>query len=430
MKFGMQSFKMEDDIALDPVTPVENAEVMVDAQEAQADINEVVQLTDAVEEYVSVSEDLDGVQDEAIEVIESNPSEEVAEEAAVKLERDLNGILCRINGVATSSRFASGMLGRRQESDFKLKGKKGLIAKTESISDMGKKVWEHIKAFFAKIWDFMKSLFERFTALFKSNKSVLEGLKKKLESEEDSKYDSIKKDAKESQQLTFYYKHGKEYVASVGKVLEVFKDTADKALAAAKDSANAKAEDKGAALVKELEGAVTSGFKVGDKITLSSGDFDGLKNTNSFFGFGVNGEGIVGFTAEINDGKYKLTSKTAKFKKGAFEKEKNLREALIDICDYGIDLCSELDGSLIKDAEKEFNDFKKEADDFIKEMFEKKGNEDGSNRGDQAAQKLGQNIITNVASTFSKIVATVGQQPSQVVTAVRNGMSMCEPAKK
>lgn len=421
MKFGMQSFKMENDIALDPVTPAENAEVMVDAQEAQADINEVVQLTDAVEEYVSVSEDLDGVQAEAQEVIDSNPSEEVAEEAAVKLERDLNGILCRINGVATSSRFASGMLGsKRQENDFKMKGKKGLIAKTESISDMGKKVWEHIKAFFAKIWDFMKSLFERFTALFKSNKSVLEGLKKKLESEEDSKYDSIKKDAKESQQLTFYHKYGKVYASHISKMVDEYASRLDGYAEKVKNL------DKDAVKVEVIEKKQIA------ETSLSDGDLEGLSKLKGFLGIGVTGEGVLGLACSVNGTTVKNETKVLKFKKGSFEKEKNLRDKLIEICEYGIDICVDLDSSLVKDAEKAFNDIKKEVQDAIDEVYDSKEEKgQGNNTPERKEfQKKAQKELTFMVSFFSKLVATMGQQPSHVITAVRNGMSMCEPAKK
>lgn len=466
-KYAFGKVRQENDeaAALDQA-PID-VETQVEAQEGQEIIKEVIELSDAIESYSETAEKLGDIQqahevqvqvmdgdasvvDGSIkneddvtinvdakevaetagvdgEILDTKATDAQADEAAAKLESDMSAVLAGIGATLRSSKFSKsgGVLSSRTESDFKLRGKRGYRARVEGISEVGKKVWESIKAFFAKIWDFLKGLFERFTALFKSNKSILLTLKAKLEKEDDSKYHSIKQGAKESQPLTFFHTYGKVYVSNVAEYVNQYVETMNELVNSIKEMK-----------FKEADASVNSIKKtIISKISLNDADLDGLNKLVNFVGVGVNSEGVLGFTikTEVKNESISFngSTKTLKIKKASFEKSKSLREDMIEICEYGIDLCDELAGSLIKDAEKNFNSARKEAEDIIKELYDRKSDDPAKNDPKlKEAQKVLSKLLTFTVSSFSKTIATVGNQPSQVVAAVRNAMSMCEAEGK
>lgn len=454
MKFGLGQYRAEDDSIVE--VNVVDPEVAAEAQEAQELGAELSMLCDVTEEYIEAGSDIstlvdehnvqvqvmDGdlsqvgneitvkAEDDVVvnidakelgesvgtedgEVLNPESTDAEVEEVSAKLENDLNSIIGRIGGTLRSSKFNQGLLGR-YESDFKLKGKAGYRARVESISEVGKKVWENIKAFFAKIWEFIKSLFERFTALFKSNKSVLEGLKKKLEGEEDSRYHSLKSGAKVGHALAYFTEvKGSEILKAATSVTS---GIMDKIKAQTKDGKPLQAG--GSAALKVTIGGASKG----------AGDFEASKNKQGTYEIaGVTGEGLVGWS--YTDKKRFVTANLVLKNPKEFDKSKSKRDMLIDICETGIELCNELTSKFIKDSEKDFNEMKSNAQEVIDNIYDK---DDANKNNDsrKTTQREKQTFITSGATAFSKMIAVIGQQPSMAVRAVREGMSICQAEEK
>lgn len=426
MKFGLGTYKHEDDVV--EVNIEGNAEVAAEAQEAVEDLKGLEEVSQATQEYVEAGTDLGEVEAAAEEKVEEITDENAAEEN-IKLEADVNAILSRIGGSFRSSKFSGSLVSSKTESDFKLKGKAGYRARVEGISEVGKKVWENIKAFFAKIWDFMKSLFERFTALFKSNKSVLEGLKKKLEGEEDSKYSRLKDKAEISQPLAYFTEvKGSDIVKIATTVTGDYTNVFAKLISVAAKAASEGAGDGKGDQVLASKAEPNFSLEVLSK-SFSASELEGAKNKKGeYSGYGVTGEGIAAF--KLNNEKQIVQHDSFKIKGSkAFDKSSSKRDMLIDICETGIELCNELTSKFIKDAEKDFNEIKKETEDSINEIYSKDDKAKATDERKQF-QRAFRSLSTSSASVFSKMIAVVGQQPSMAVKAVRNGMSICVASDK
>lgn len=328
------------------------------------------------------------------------------------------------------------------------------VYRQESISDFFTTIWDYIKKFFKWLWDGIKNIFNSVLNLFRSNKKVLENIKKRLEDLEIE--DGERSSAKQTDVLIFYTqvlgtRHLNNFVQDInialeaatigqGKFLELVKSALEHGCSYA---VTGNKLDKLITIADEIisissnyistDASIVPKTRVFHNLNTNCVIVNKIKDPGNYYCVGYDkGKGSVllwcrdGIRASLVN--VPVVNRDTRFAQLSPELAK--RE-LIELCDLGIAICDGFDKKNKKEIEDTVADRETDIKNLITSITEiyprytDRLNEEDRNKANKAINDVVlrcTKIVNDTSSTLLNVISLVGKQPTYILKAIKDGI--------
>lgn len=165
MKYGMNDFKIENDINTNELSVLEQTELKI---RYESELKQLEEMDYAIGQYSTAFNNLIDFRNHYSNIKYENEFE--AQVINVRMQNDLNSILSLVNATTIRSRFSTcKILKSKTESDFLLKGSNGIKAKLEGITEIFEALFNFVGKIIKGIFDLIGGIIKAIFSIFIGN---------------------------------------------------------------------------------------------------------------------------------------------------------------------------------------------------------------------------------------------------------------------